>query len=158
MKMKLIQITDIHCVPGRRLLYGLNPYERLRSCIADINTNHADADLCIITGDLAHNGLVEAYENLQTCLSALSIPYHFIIGNHDNRENFKKVFPDTPCDESGFVQSIVDTAAGRFILLDTVEQGRSWGSYCKKRRNWLRAALEASPDHNIYLFMHHQSI
>ncbi len=50
--MKLIQITDIHFVPGKRLLHGLDPYERLRSCIADINTNHADADLCIITGDL----------------------------------------------------------------------------------------------------------
>ena len=121
--MKLIQITDIHYVPGKRVLYGLNPYERLTLCIADINTNHADADLCIITGDLTHNGLIEAYEDLRTCLSTLSIPYHFVIGNHDNRENIKKVFPDTPFDESGFIQSTVDTAAGRLILLDTVEQG-----------------------------------
>ena len=153
--MKLIQITDIHYVPGKRLLHGLNPYERLTLCIADINTNHGDADLCIITGDLAHNGLIEAYEDLRNCLSTLSIPYHLMIGNHDNRENIKKIFPETPCDENGFIQSIVDTTAGRFILLDTVEQGRNQGSYCEKRRNWLQAVLEASPDHKIYLFMHH---
>jgi 3',5'-cyclic AMP phosphodiesterase CpdA len=153
--MKLIQITDIHYVHNGNRLHGLDPYERLESCIADINANHADADLCIITGDLAHNGLIETYENLRDRLRTLSISYHFMIGNHDNRENFHKVFPGTPCDESGFLQSVVDTAAGRFILLDTVEQGRNWGSYCEKRRKWLQAQLEASGERTVYLFMHH---
>jgi len=155
MKVKLIQITDIHYVPEKQLLHGLDPCKRLTLCIADINMNHADAGLCIITGDLAHNGLIESYEGLRNCLSTLTIPYHFIIGNHDNRENFKKIFPDSPCDENGFIQSTIDTAAGRFLLLDTAEQGHNWGSYCEKRRNWLQTELQAACGHKIYLFMHH---
>ena len=89
--MKLIQITDIHYVPNGQRLHGLDPYERLELCINDINDNHADADLCIITGDLAHNGLIKAYESLRDILQTLSIPYHFMIGNHDNRKNFQKM-------------------------------------------------------------------
>lgn len=153
--MKVIQITDIHFVQDKQPLHGLNPYERLKSCIADINTNHSDAELCVITGDLAHKGSTEAYESLRECLGTLVVPYHFIAGNHDNRKNIKTIFPNTACDENGFIQSVVDTAAGRFILLDTVEQGRNWGSYCEKRRNWLQAQLEASVDRRVYLFMHH---
>ena len=153
--MKVIQITDIHFVQDKQPLHGLNPYERLTSCIADINTNHSDAELCVITGDLVHKGSIEAYESLRDCLSTLSVPYHFIIGNHDNRENIKEIFSNTVCDENGFIQSVVDTAAGRFILLDTVEQGCNWGSYCEKRRTWLQTQLETSGDCRIYMFMHH---
>jgi 3',5'-cyclic AMP phosphodiesterase CpdA len=125
--MKIIQITDIHLVDRGKRLHGLDPTHRLEACIANINTKNPDADLCVLTaknpdadlcvltGDLAHNGTIGAYENLRDLLRNLSIPYHFIIGNHDNRENFRKVFPGTPCDENGFAQSVIDAAAGRFL-------------------------------------------
>jgi hypothetical protein len=64
-------------------------------------------------------------------------------------------FPDIRVDANGFVQTILETSAGRFLLLDTVEQGKGWGSYCGKRRDWLRQALEESRDQPVYLFMHH---
>ncbi len=153
--MKLIQITDIHLVPRGKELHGLNPYERLDACIADINANHGDADLCIVTGDLVHNGAIEAYEDLRDCLLTLRVPYHLLLGNHDHREIFRRVFPNVPCDENGFVQSVIDTAAGRFLLLDTVEHGCAWGSYCEQRGAWLQSQLEASRDRPVYLFMHH---
>ena len=50
---------------------------------------------------------------------------------------------------------LMETSAGRFLMLDTVEQGKAWGSYCDKRLEWLRRALEASRDDPVYLFMHH---
>lgn len=153
--MKIIQITDIHLVERGNRLHGLDPIQRLETCIADINAKNADADLCVVTGDLSHNGTIGAYENLRGCLRALSIPYHLIIGNHDNRENFRKIFPGAPCDENGFVQSVIDSPTGRFLLLDTVEQGQKWGSYCGKRRKWFQSQLEASHERSVYLFMHH---
>ena len=153
--MKLIQITDLHYVNSGQQVHGLYPEERLKSCITDMNTNHADADHCIITGDLVHNDSIETYESLRDCLRTLSVPYHFLIGNHDNRENFHQVFPETPCDENGFIQSVVDTAVGRLMLLDTVEHGQNWGTYCEKRRKWLHVQLAASRERIVYLFMHH---
>src|ERR1700689_4557259 len=54
--MKLIQITDIHLVRPGKKLFDTDPGERLRLCLADIARCHADADLVVVTGDLAHNG------------------------------------------------------------------------------------------------------
>ena len=108
--MKIIQVTDIHFVAQGERLHGLDPYKRLAACINDINTHHSDADLCILTGDLTHQGNIEAYQSLRDCLDTLSIPCHYMIGNHDNRENFIEVFPYAARDKNGFIQSVIDTA------------------------------------------------
>ena len=97
---KIIQITDIHFVSQGKRLHGLDPQERLCACIRDINTHHSDADLCVLTGDLAEKGDIEAYRSLRDCLNMLTIPCHLMIGNHDNRENFLKVFPNAPIDKN----------------------------------------------------------
>ena len=137
------------------MLHGLDPHERLEACIDDINRNHADAELCVITGDLAQSGQPKAYRDLRDCLSKLKLPYHLMIGNHDRREQALETFPDIPVDPNGFLQTSFDTSAGRFVLLDTVEQGKGWGSYCQKRVDWLRQTLAASRNQPVYLFMHH---
>jgi Icc protein len=152
---KIIQITDIHFVSQGKRLHGLDPQERLCACIRDINTHHSDADLCVLTGDLAEKGDIEAYRSLRDCLNMLTIPCHLMIGNHDNRENFLKVFPNAPIDKNGFIQSVIDTASGRFLLLDTVQQNLRSGSYCAKRGKWLKDQLAAAVNTEVYLFMHH---
>ncbi|MFQ5935301.1 MAG: phosphodiesterase, partial [Acidiferrobacterales bacterium] len=153
--MKFVQITDTHIVAPGEKLHGLDTRSRLDACIADVNANHSDAELCVITGDLANHGQLEAYENLREALSALALPYHLLIGNHDDRDHFKKMFPRTPCDEHGFVQCAIETSAGRFILLDSVEQGERSGSFCERRAAWLKAELDEADGKPVYLFIHH---
>ena len=75
------------------------------ACIDDINDHHADAELCILTGDLTDAGEISAYEQLREHLSALSMPFHLMPGNHDDRDNLMKVFPEIPPDENGFIFS-----------------------------------------------------
>lgn len=153
--MKFIHFTDTHLVPRGEMLHGLNPCERLDACIDDINRNHADAELCVLTGDLAHVAQPKAYEDLNQCLAKLRVPIHLLVGNHDHRDRLLAEFPDLPQDSDGFLQTSVDTSAGRFLMLDTVEQGKGWGSYCDARLAWLRQALDQSRDKPVYLFMHH---
>ncbi len=153
--MKFIQITDTHLMPKDEMLHGLNPYDRLEACIEDINRNHGDAELCVITGDLAHTANPDAYIDLRTCLSELPMPVYLLAGNHDRRDEMQAVFPEISVDPHGFIQFEIDCSAGKFLMLDTVEEGKGWGSYCKKRLDWLRYALTKSEDHNVYLFMHH---
>ena len=83
--MKILQITDPHFVPAGNMLHGLDPRMLLDACIADINAHHADAVCCFITGDLAHAGQIDAYENLKECLSQLAVPHVLLVGNHDRR-------------------------------------------------------------------------
>jgi 3',5'-cyclic AMP phosphodiesterase CpdA len=153
--MKLVHVTDTHLVPRGEMLHGLNPFERFDACIEDINRHHADAELCVITGDLAHNGTEQAYLDLRAATSRLKMPVHMLVGNHDRRDVLRRIFPDLPVDANGFIQGALDTSVGRFLLLDTVEHGKGWGSYCEKRLGWLRSRLDEAAGAPVFLFMHH---
>ncbi len=153
--MKLIQVSDLHFVPPGTRLLGLVPRERFAACAAHINAHHQDSDLCIITGDLVDDGTPEAYESLGEALNALAVPYRLMIGNHDDRDNFKAAFPDTPPDENGFVQTVIRCAAGDLVLLDTHVPGSAAGRLCDARRDWLEARLAEAGARPVYIFMHH---
>jgi 3',5'-cyclic-AMP phosphodiesterase len=153
--LKIIQVTDCHMLPPGQSIFGSDPGKRLELCIADINRNHPDAALCVLTGDLAHHADPAAYGFLRELLSELSIPYRLLPGNHDERQALLACFSDTPVDSNGFIQSVLDTAVGRLIFLDTVDPGVHTGAYCELRRAWLRAQLEQGGGAPHYLFMHH---
>lgn len=128
---------------------------RLSAAIDNINENHADADICVITGDLAHTAEPEAYQALAGCLQRLSVPCQLIMGNHDDRAGLRSQFPELAIDSKGFIQSRLQTPAGGFYLLDSVQGGTHQGGYCKARRDWLRRELDAFPNQDAFLFMHH---
>lgn len=153
--MKVIQITDTHLAAPGEMVHDLDPALRLKACVADINAHHADAAMCVVTGDLAQGGEIEAYRQLRGILSALTMPVHLLIGNHDRRGVFREVFPETQIDENGFVQSVIDCAAGRCIFLDTVEDGEKSGTFCAQRCAWLGRRLDEAAGRPVYLFMHH---
>jgi len=153
--MKFLQITDTHLIPAGGRLKDLDPEARLTPVFDDINRFHADAEFCVITGDLADAGDTEAYRILQRELERCSLPFHLLVGNHDHRERFLTHFPETPVDDNGFVQYAVETPAGIFLMLDTVEAGTHSGAYCERRRDWLDRQLRRHHGQPIFLFMHH---
>jgi Icc protein len=153
--MKFVQLSDTHIVaPGGRL-HGLDPRRRLEACVTDINAHHPDAAFCIVSGDLAHEGDPAAYAVLREVLDDLSMPCHLMIGNHDHRGRFQQAFSATGRDPGGFVQYVVATPLGDFLLLDTVEPGSDAGRYCGRRLAWLAERLEESRERGAWLFMHH---
>jgi 3',5'-cyclic-AMP phosphodiesterase len=153
--LKILQITDCHMLPPGETVFGSDPHARLTAAIADINRHHADAALCVLTGDLAHHADTRAYQALREALGDLAMPYQLLPGNHDDRATLRAAFPEVACDENGFVQSVRDVPAGRFIFLDTVDPGVHTGAYCERRRAWLAAVLDESRDRVVYLFLHH---
>lgn len=152
--MKFLHITDLHMVEGG-MLYGLDPAERLRECIADIMANHSDAELAVITGDLAHKGDEGAYRRLRGILEDLRLPTYLMLGNHDDRQAFLRVFDQAHRDENGFVQFTIDTNGTTFICLDTNETGVHHGVLSEERLAWLESQLEIAGDRDVFLFMHH---
>jgi len=152
--MKLIHLSDTHLVPNGKKLYGLDPYERLAAAVAHINAHHADAELCVVTGDLAHWGERLAYDALAELLAMLTAPYVLLLGNHDDRAAFRARFPGALADEHGFVQGRHGTSAGTLLFLDTNAAGTHGGRYCLKRQEWLRTTLNETGG-QLLLFMHH---
>lgn len=156
--MKLIHISDIHLNPEP--IMGSDPEANFAACLDNVSRDHQDADMIVLSGDLAHHGLESSYRRLETMLAerlTTTARPRLLIGNHDDRETFKAVFPDAPTDAAGFVQWTEDTPLGRFVYLDTNEPGTHSGHYCARRRAWLErvladAARERTP---VWLFMHH---
>ena len=121
---KFIHITDPHFVPPGTLLYDLNPLDRLALCVGDVNKHHPDASFAILTGDLAHKGQPEAYEALKRELDKLAMPYHLLVGNHDDRSNFRATFPAAKFDANGFVQYKFEMGEG-VLGFDEVNMSQS---------------------------------
>lgn len=151
---KFLHLTDVHLVEQGHALYGLDPVKRLTLCIDSMLQEHADAALCVVTGDLAHVGHRDAYRQLAELLGRLPMPVLPILGNHDNRANFREYFPQVPVDANGFVQYEVAVGAYRGLFLDTNEPGVSHGVLCEQRAQWLAERL-AQDDRPVLLFMHH---
>ena len=137
--MKIIHLSDIHINP--EILFKIDTQNRFKLALNHIKNNHADADILIITGDLTHYGNNESYEIFIKILGELELPDHLypklILGNHDNRENFKKNFPDVKTDQNGFVQYVENFEDKTFIFLDTNLANTDAGHMCEKRQKWL---------------------
>lgn len=158
---KVVVLTDLHIMAGGKTIIGIDPVARLRAAIADIGRQCSDADLLVVTGDLTHWGDVEAYSVLKELLSPLAIPCRLLIGNHDLRANFQKVFPEVAADSDGFVQFVDDLGGWRLIGLDSstsvpaVNPDRDTGRLCGKRMAFLERALDGAGDRRVVVFLHH---
>lgn len=158
--MKIIQLTDTHLVePGARL-YGMDPCERVSQLVAHICEHQADADLLVITGDIANDGNLDAYRQLREVLSPLPMPCRLLLGNHDRRDTFLEAFPESPVDDNGFVQSVLDLEPPslRLLFLDSQAPGVIGGIYCADRLRWLHARLQERPDVPVVVFLHHPPV
>jgi 3',5'-cyclic-AMP phosphodiesterase len=153
--VRLVQISDLHMVPAGQRLHGLDPSERVRKCVANINLHAGDAQLCVATGDLADRGETDAYQVVRECLDELKMPYCLMVGNHDHREHFVKAFPEVPTDSNGFVQYARHFGDAVLLMLDTLQPGTHAGHYCEQRCMWLADELDKWQHHRVYLFMHH---
>ena len=151
---KLIWMSDLHFTKTGDVL-GHNPRIRLQAAIDYINEHHHDAAHCIISGDMANRATPADYADLSDRLQTLEVPYLPMVGNHDNRDLFRKAFslPETSMAE--FIQYDVPTAGTTILCLDTHKPGSDAGSYCAGRMDWLRDKLNAAGDTPVLIFMHH---
>lgn len=155
--VRFIHFSDPQLVPSGEINYDIDPQARLRLGLEAVmrDCQKLSLDFCVITGDLTHWGERVAYEVLRDELTVLPFPVYLLMGNHDRRDNFSSAFPRHPADASGFVQYVVDNAAGRMIFLDTLDDGKRGGVLCDKRLLWLKQQLDEAAGRSVYLFMHH---
>ena len=152
--MLIAQMTDIHI--------GFDPDAkpeelnrvRFRATLDRVLDSPNRPDMMVLSGDLTDHGDRESFEKTAALLSRCDFPFLPMVGNHDTREELLNAFPDCPS-EGGFVHYVVEKEGLRIILLDTLEPGRHGGAFCEKRRDWLRAQLDAAPDTPVVIFMHH---
>ena len=157
--MKLVHISDIHIHPEPIL--GIDPVANFRACLEHVARFHSDAERIVVTGDLTHRGTRQSYQLLRRMLDESPLQgrlaARLLIGNHDDRQVFGSVFPEAVRDADGHVQWYEDTPVGRFVYLDTAEQGTHAGHYGEERRDWLAGVLDQAREDGVsaWIFMHH---
>jgi 3',5'-cyclic AMP phosphodiesterase CpdA len=160
--MKVVHLSDLHI--GPELVMGSDPVVHLRSVLKHVSRYHEDAARYVITGDLVDRGDVESYRLLRSLLEEFGLTGQraprLLIGNHDSRPQFLSVFPETPCDDHGFVQSVDETPLGWFVYLDTHQPQTNAGHYCAWRFTWLESVLEKAVTERqpVWIFMHHNPV
>lgn len=154
---KIIWVSDLHYDP-HALVQGHDPRVRLKAAIDLINTQHADAACCVITGDLVETASPESYAALREALAGLRVPLLPLAGNHDDHAQLRAAFPLPAAAMDGFVQYAVDVEGHVLIALDTLDAGKASGLLCAARLTWLRSALAAAGDRPVSLFMHHPPV
>ncbi len=155
--MRIIHISDTHILGKIRVnLFGHSPIRSLKKALKSINKNYKDANFIVISGDLVDIASPEAYEIFHSAVKKSKIPIYPILGNHDNREMFKKYYPKLF--NNGFVQYdfVLDNRA--FIFLDTLDEQKESGKLCDVRLQWLNSKLKEHKKRDTYLFMHHHPI
>lgn len=155
--MIIAQLTDIHI--------GFEPdakpeelnRTRFRATLDRLVKQPNVPDLLVCTGDITDRGDAESFAKTAALLKGLPFPVRMMVGNHDSREGLLSAFPDTATDD-GFVQTAFEIDGLLVVLLDTLEEGRHGGAFCTRRRDWLRAVLEANRQTPTLVFMHHPPV
>jgi len=153
--VKFLHLTDLHITTPGHMLFGQCPNDVVRRAVDIINREHGDAELCVVTGDITHNGTAAEYAVAAEILGALQIPLHMTVGNHDSREAARAGLPGLVWHPDGFAQGVVETSIGPFLILDTKIEGTHGGAFCDARAAWLRARLGAYAGQAVRVFMHH---
>ncbi len=154
--MLIAQVTDIHLGfdPGNP---GEFNRQRLDRTLAVLASLEPQPDMLLATGDLIDRGDKESYERLKEAFASCPFPVHMAFGNHDQRSSFAAVFPERPLD-GGFLQYVVDAGPLRLIVLDTLEEGRHGGAFCKARADWLTARLDEDSATPTLIVQHHPPV
>jgi 3',5'-cyclic AMP phosphodiesterase CpdA len=98
--------------------------------------------LLLVTGDLVERGDdPKAYRHMVALMARWEGPIIWTVGNHDRRAGFRAVLPQVPVDENGFIQYEMDHGGVRWLVLDTLDEGRHGGMICEQRAAWLKKRL-----------------
>nr|WP_241429124.1 metallophosphoesterase [Agrococcus sp. ARC_14] len=155
----IAHLSDTHLLAGGALLAGLVDTEsHLRDTAERLRVAAADADVIVVSGDVADLGEREAYalarEILEPVAAAIGAPIVWAAGNHDERPQMRTALGlgGDPLDP---VDSVVDVGDLRIVSLDSSMPGWHHGGFDEGQAEWLAAALAEPPALGSVLVMHH---
>jgi Icc protein len=155
--ISFLHISDLHIAAeeGRRQ-HGADTAVILRQAVPMMDALRPD--FIIASGDLVSDESEESYRRLKALLAPLRAPVHFMMGNHDDRPGFRRVFrPDEPA-SAEWVCGAFERGGLRFLLLDSVLPGKVEGRLADEQLSWMERELSAHPDRPTWVFLHHQPL
>jgi 3',5'-cyclic-AMP phosphodiesterase len=153
--VKIVQITDTHILDDDAPSF--NDFDTSASLIRTIDKiieNEADADLILLTGDLIHEPTETSYQKLADHLSVITIPIHFLPGNHDDTSLMNHVLGANGYDQT----KKINMGNWLIVLLDSCLKGEQSGELSESELLLLQRTLESNPDQHSLIALHHHPV
>jgi 3',5'-cyclic-AMP phosphodiesterase len=152
----LAQLSDPHVVPRGALAYGrVDTASALRAAVAHVNDFRPAIDFAIVTGDLVDAASADEYEHLRELLTPMRVPFAVIPGNHDDRDELRRAYPDQFTGCGARLCRAFDAGPLRLVLLDTHVRGEPGGEVGPAQLEWLDAELGAHSHRPTVVALHH---
>ncbi len=159
-----VLLADTHIWQQRNTVKnGVVPAKNFEKACSEILQLRPRPAGLIIAGDCAvlqgDRGDYELLAELTAPLGQAAIPVHFVLGNHDNRENFFAVFPEAkpakpPVPDKHV--AIVETPYANWYLLDSLQRSNyTPGKLGEAQLAWLARQLDARPEKPALVVAHH---
>ncbi|MGI9229049.1 MAG: phosphodiesterase, partial [Gammaproteobacteria bacterium] len=152
--VSIIQITDTHIAPASDNYTGMDTRQSLQAVIRQINRQEQAPDLILLTGDLAYDPDIRAYQILTELLSQLAAPIYCIPGNHDDPDMLianmqgKNIHTD----------KLLHTGNWSIILLNTVQAGTHAGYLSQTELDFLHTSLKTQTQEHTLIALHHHPL
>lgn len=150
--MKLVHISDIHLVENGNVIWGTDTKLHFDRAIDKINSIK-DIDAIFVSGDLADDGSLWAYQYIDEAFKSLRIPTYCCPGNHDNIEfmlnDFKPSFIET--------REHVTIKDWDFYLFNTAVKGMARGFLTEEKLKSIKEII-SSTNRPIGFIFHHPPI
>jgi 3',5'-cyclic AMP phosphodiesterase CpdA len=143
----IVQITDTHVLPPGELLYGkVDTGAHLAEAVAQIGRMRPKPDVVLITGDLVERSEEACYRHFLELISPLEAPVYVLPGNHDQPEDMRQAFAETPYFPGSHpsYQFAIEDFPVRILALNSHTDGSELPSYGPQRLAWLKSELERS--------------
>ena len=155
----MVQISDPHVVvPEKQPVLGHNTAERLRAAVEAVNGLRPRPDLVILTGDLTNDEEEGSYLLVQSMLAQLKAPLYLAVGNHDARRPFRRIMMGEVNPQSDPIHYTFRRNGYRFIVLDSLQEGKITGSVDKTQLSWLEDTLSDSSETFTIVCLHHPPV
>lgn len=150
--MKIIHISDIHLVENGNVIWDTDTKLHFDRAINKINSIK-DVDAIFVSGDLADDGSLWAYQYIDEAFKSLRIPTYCCPGNHDNIEfmlnDFKPSFIE--------IREHVTIEGWDFYLFNTAVKGMARGFLSEEKLKSIKEAI-SNTNRPIGFIFHHPPI
>lgn len=153
--VKLLQLTDTHLFADPDLDFdGVRTLESLKEVIAFSRIYHWPPDAVVLTGDLVHDPVKEAYSALKRVLSELGVPTYCIPGNHDDPELMRSVLPGN----NVYITKQLLLGNWQLILLNTYVPNSHGGALSRVELDFLEYCLASRREVPSVVCLHHPPV
>ncbi|OOZ38555.1 hypothetical protein BOW53_15115 [Solemya pervernicosa gill symbiont] len=150
--LKLIQISDTHLYADTDAeLYGIAIESRFQAVLEKVATE--EADLLVVSGDLANGDTDAAYQRLKHSLQELNLDTALIPGNHDTPERVASISAGRLSN-----QMVWQLDGWQILMLDSSNTNSQSGRLGSKQLAELESQLRAHPNQPTLIFLHHQAV